>query len=137
LYPWTWHENNADLNNFEAISQRGKLFCPPILTKLILDREPDKVIDWVDRVTEFNFRRIIPGHLNNNLKSNPKEFKEAFGILISDPKAEKIVNQRPLADDLALLQKASDLLTSLNIVDVSKVCDGELARTIGRFSSQK
>lgn len=29
LYPWTWHDNDADLANFNAISQEGRLFCPP------------------------------------------------------------------------------------------------------------
>eukprot|EP00957_Ditylum_brightwellii_P004098 311468-Ditylum_brightwellii.AAC.1 len=49
LYPWTWHDNDADLTNFNAISQQGALFCPPILTKLILDREPVATLAWVDR----------------------------------------------------------------------------------------
>ncbi|EED94657.1 predicted protein, partial [Thalassiosira pseudonana CCMP1335] len=82
LYPWTWHDNDADLKNFNAISQNGKLFCPPILTKLILDREPQKTLDWVDRITRrFEFTHIIPGHLNNYVKANPKEFSRAFDPL--------------------------------------------------------
>jgi hypothetical protein len=136
LYPWTWHSGDADLKNFETISQSGKIFCPPILTKLILDREPERVLEWVEAVVKrFDFVRIIPGHLANNIRSSPKEFKEAFEILNSN--SERRVQQRPLAEDLALLQKASDLLTKLNIVDASRVCDGEPARTVGRFSSKK
>ena len=41
LYPWRWKENDADIENFESFAD-GKLFCPPILTKLILDREPER-----------------------------------------------------------------------------------------------
>lgn len=135
LYPWTWHSNNADLKNFEAISQNGKIFCPPILTKLILDREPQRVLEWVDKVaTRFNFVRILPGHLANNVMASPTEFREAFQVLNSN--SEKRGTQRPLAEDLALLQKASDLLTKLKIVDASKVCDGEPARIVGRFSDR-
>ncbi len=126
LYPWTWHSGDADLKNFEAISQSGKIFCPHIVTKLILDREPERVLEWVDAVVRrFNFVRILPGHLANNVMSSPKEFKEAFEILNSI--SERRGTQRPLAEDLALLQQASDLLTKLCVVDASKVCDSEPA----------
>jgi len=137
LYPWTWHDNDADLKNFKAISKDGALFCPPILTKLILDREPKGTLEWVDRVTKrFDFQRVIPCHLNNNVKAGPKEFYDAFDPLRSDPKTGNIKQQRALAEDLALLQKASDILTDFGVVDLSSVCDGEPARTVGRFASK-
>jgi len=136
LYPWTWHDNDADLKNFNAISQNGKLFCPPILTKLILDREPQKTLDWVDRITRrFEFTHIIPGHLNNYVKANPKEFSRAFDPLRSNPKEGKVYPQRVLAEDLALLQEASDLLTQFGVVAESDVCDLEPARQVGRFAT--
>lgn len=156
LYPWTWHDNDADLTNFNAISQQGKLFCPPILTKLILDREPARTLEWVDRITtRFNkFTHVIPGHLNNYVKTTPKEFSEAFDPLRSNPlmsggnanakkkkggsgsgSVGKIYPQRALAEDLALLQEASDLLTQFGVVAQSQVCDLEPARTVGRFAS--
>ena len=120
LYPWTWHDNNADLANFNAISQNGKLFCPPILTKLILDREPQKTLDWVDRITKrFGFTHVIPGHLNNYVKASPKEFSAAFDPLRSNPKNGKVYPQRALAEDLALLQEASDLLSKFGVVGES------------------
>mmetsp|Transcript_27879 Transcript_27879/g.41146 ORF Transcript_27879/g.41146 Transcript_27879/m.41146 type:complete len:511 (+) Transcript_27879:95-1627(+) len=130
LYPWTWPDD-SDIKNFKAISQGGKLFCPPILTKLILDREPRRTIAWVDSICKrFDFQRVIPSHLNNDVKAGPKEFSEAFDMLRSTP--EKIYPQRPLPEDLALLQKASDLLTNLRVVAPSQVCDGEPARQKGR-----
>ena len=117
LYPWTWHDNNADLANFNAISQNGKLFCPPILTKLILDREPQRTLDWVNRITtRFAFTHVIPGHLNNYVKTTPKEFSAAFDPLRSNPKSGKVYPQRALAEDLALLQEASDLLSKFGVV---------------------
>jgi hypothetical protein len=133
LYPWTWHANNVDQRSFDAISKKGALFCPPILTKLILDREPQRTIMWVDKVCQrFDFKRVIPGHLNNNLKAGPKEFSAAFDMLRSTP--GKRYPQRPLPEDLALLQKASDLLTKFGVVGPSQVCDGEPARQKGRFT---
>ena len=136
LYPWTWNGND-DARNFEAISQKGALFCPPILTKLILDREPQGTLEWVDRVCERfpDMQRIVPCHLNNNVRATAKDFSMAFEVLRSTPNDLKA--QRPLVEDLALLQKASDLLTDLNIVGPSLVCDGEEARIRGRFVSQK
>lgn len=137
LYPWTWHKNNADLRNFQVISNNGKIFCPPILTKLILDREPERTLEWANKVaSRFDFQRIIPCHLNNNIEASPADFLAAFEVLGNDPKSGTIKGQRPLAEDLALLQKASDVLTQLGIVDVSKVCDGEPARAVGRFATK-
>ena len=132
LYPWTWPADDADIASFRAISQDGAPFCPPILTKLILDREPKATIEWVDAVCRhFDFVRVIPGHLNNNLRVGPKEFSAAFDVLRSTP--QRVYPQRPLPEDLALLQKASDLLTKFGVVGPSQVCDGELARVQGRF----
>jgi len=136
LYPWKWHENNADLKNFNAISREGELFCPPILTKLILDREPDRTLSWVDRVcSRFAFQRIIPGHLNNNVMASPAQFRAAFDVLSSQP--DNLKKQRPLVEDLALLQEASDILSKFGVVGPSKVCDGELSRVDGRFAGLK
>lgn len=137
LYPWTWHDNDADLANFNAISKDGKLFCPPILTKLILDREPDKTLEWVDRIVQrFKFTHVIPGHLNNYVKANDKEFEEAFQPLRNNPKeGKKVYPQRALAEDLALLQEASDLLTEFGVVAASQICDLEPAREVGRFAA--
>eukprot|EP00804_Cyclotella_cryptica_P019775 CCRYP_009671-RA/>CCRYP_009671-RA protein AED:0.11 eAED:0.11 QI:107/1/1/1/1/1/5/328/561 len=136
LYPWTWHDNDADLANFNAISQSGKLFCPPILTKLILDREPEKTLEWVNRITQrFEFTHVIPAHLNNFVKAGPKEFSQAFDPLRSNPKNGNVFPQRALAEDLALLQEASDLLTKYGVVAESKVCDLEQARRVGRFAA--
>jgi hypothetical protein len=134
LYPWTWR-GNADQTNFEAISKNGAPFCPPILTKLILDREPQRTIEWVDTVSRrFDFKRVIPSHLNNNIKAGPKEFSTAFDMLRSMPPGKQPYPQRPLTEDLALLQKASDLLTRVGVVGPSQVCDGEPARKKGRFA---
>jgi len=136
LYPWTWNGSN-DQYNFDVISDSGKLFCPPILTKLILDREPSGTLAWVDRVCErfSDMQRVVPCHLNNDVKANAKEFYQAFDSLRSTP--SNPISQRPLPEDLALLQKASDLLTKLHVVGPSLVCDGEPARVRGRFASTR
>ena len=137
LYPWTWHGGDVDVANFDAISQGGKLFCPPILTKLILDREPERALEWVDRIVgRFDFTHVIPGHLNNYVKADKLEFAMAFDPLRSNARQRggRAFPQRALPEDLALLQEASDVLTQFGIVDPSRVCDLELARQVGRFA---
>jgi hypothetical protein len=134
LYPWSWR-GDSDQRNFDAISDKGRLFCPPILTKLILDREPVATLAWVDTVTKRwpDMRRVIPCHLNNNVRvKNSKEFYQAFEPLRGRPGNPR--SQRALGEDLALLQKASDLLTATGVVAPSLVCDGEPARQRGRFA---
>jgi hypothetical protein len=141
LYPWTWNANDADRVNFDAISQNGKLFCPPILTKLILDREPEATLAFVDHVTErfSDMKRIIPSHLNGDIRvKDSREFYDAFDPLRSRP--DNLRPQRALAEDLALLQNASDSLTRLGVVAPSLVCDQEPARGVNlldRFESRK
>lgn len=136
LYPWTWNGSN-DEYNFEVISDGGKLFCPPILTKLILDREPTRTLAWVDKVCQRfpDMQRIVPCHLNNDVRATAKDFSAAFDSLRST--STHPVPQRALPEDLALLQKASDLLTDLHVVSPSLVCDGEPARIRGRFAAKK
>ncbi|KAL3909901.1 MAG: hypothetical protein SGILL_007905, partial [Bacillariaceae sp.] len=79
LYPWTW-DGSSDERNFDAISENGALFCPPILTKLILDREREATLAWVDKVCQRfpDMQRIVPCHLNNNVKATAKDFSRAF-----------------------------------------------------------
>jgi hypothetical protein len=138
LYPWSWKDDTVDVPSFDAISQDGKLFCPPILTKLILDREPVATLAWVDRVTTRfgDMQRVVPCHLNNAVVrpdgNLAREFSEAFDPLRST--LENPQSQRALPQDLALLQQASDILTRYGVVSPSQVCDGEPARIVGRFA---
>ena len=152
LYPWSWNANNTDQVNFESTSQNGTLFCPPILTKLILDREPTATLEFIDRVCQrfATMKRIIPCHLNNDITvTDAHEFYHAFDMLRNRPTSTNLFGppppptlpppqqypQRALAEDLALLQKASDLLTQYNIIAPSLVGDGEPARQVGRFAT--
>ena len=82
LYPWEWIED--DLPNFRAL--QGGLLVAPILQKLIFNREPERVLDWVDKICSWKFTRIIPCHLSNDLKATPKEFRQAFDFLLEPVK---------------------------------------------------
>ena len=45
LYPWKWV---GDIDESFKGYGDGKLFVPPIMTKLILDREPAAVERWME-----------------------------------------------------------------------------------------
>ena len=77
LYPWAWVRD--DQPNFRAL--QGGLLVAPILQKLILNREPRRVLDWADEVSKWPFRRIIPCHLANDVKADGKAFRRAFSFL--------------------------------------------------------
>lgn len=53
----------------------------PILQVLLLNRDPEPVLDWADRVAQWPFRRVIPCHLANDVATTPQEFRKAFRFL--------------------------------------------------------
>jgi len=121
LYPWTWR-GDEDMKSFKALTNNGKMFCPPILTKLILDREPQRTLAWVDRVCDRfqGMKRVVPCHLNNDIKATSKDFYRAFDSLRC-PDAVGGKQRGPLEQDLQLLQDASDVLTKYGIVSPTEL----------------
>jgi len=83
LYPWTWVEDAEP--SFKALQQSGGnaagLLVAPVLRYLILDREPEAVLAWADRVANMGFSRVVPCHLANNVKASPSDFRRAFSFL--------------------------------------------------------
>jgi len=77
FYPWKWVED--DLPSFRAL--QGGLLVAPILQKLILNREPEKVLAWADAVSKWPIKRIIPCHLENDVRASSAEFRRAFNFL--------------------------------------------------------
>lgn len=57
----------------------------PILQVLLLNRDPEPVLDWADRVAKWPFKRIIPCHLANDIAATPKDFRKAFRFLEKSP----------------------------------------------------
>ena len=115
----------------------------PVLTELILNREPEKVLAFVEKVSKWPIRRIIPGHLNNNIIiNNSREFSNAFNFLrskktdrqqtipssnilslfLNKKKDEEVHNESELeANDLKLMRTLSDLFTKLGVIAPSKI----------------
>ena len=114
LYPWSWVRSEE--KNFKALERSG-LFVAPILSKLILDREPKKVLAWANDVSKWPIKRIIPCHYTNNIRAGGKDFKKAFDFLDSKKKS----SNSAMKEDLALLDGVSDVFTKLGVVAESKV----------------
>lgn len=77
FYPWEWVRDERP--NFKAL--QGGLLVAPILQKLILNREPKRVLEWADRVSKWPIKRIIPAHLSNDIKADGRMFRRAFNFL--------------------------------------------------------
>lgn len=100
VYPWDWIGD--DKVSFDAL--KGGLLVAPILQQLILNREPIEVLDFADKVAKWQFTRIIPAHLKNNLQYTGKDYRAAFSFL--EAKGTPRGLPKPLDIDMKLLRDA-------------------------------
>ena len=77
--PWRW-KSDWELS-FVQLRQNGRLLVAPILQTLILNRHPQEVMEWVEKVASWNFRQIIPCHFDVPIQASRDEFRQAFGFL--------------------------------------------------------
>jgi len=80
LYPWEWARDDSPAFN-GLRSGRAGLLCAPILQALILNRFPEELKEWVERVSRLKFKRIIPCHFANNVRASPADFVSAFDFI--------------------------------------------------------
>lgn len=84
LYPFEWNPKAA-AKSFNTLI-KPKLFVAPILRELILNREPETVLEWVDKLcTRFDFKVILPCHLEAKIQASPADFRAAFDFLYDQP----------------------------------------------------
>lgn len=66
--------------SFDQMSR--KLIVSPIVKTLVFSKVPEKVKDWVDRITkDWKFKRIIPCHFAAPINAGRPEFLAAFAFL--------------------------------------------------------
>ncbi len=122
LYPWKWKQNWKQ--SFDTLRGDGSLLVAPILQTLIFNREPREVLNWVDRVANWEFERIIPCHFDSPIKADPLQLKQAFAFLEKKLFVSGGVfgsGGRPLPEeDFSLLKKLEQRLTNRGIVPLSK-----------------
>lgn len=100
LYPFRWQGDW--MASFEALQGGGRPFVAPVLQTLIFNRGIDEVKQWVDRVSQWQFERVIPCHLAAPIDISPTEFRTAFDAVI---KPEQTGNSSLLAKDFTFLQE--------------------------------
>ena len=83
LFPFQWQENWQQC--FSALRRDGRLLVAPILQTLILNREPQATLHWVDKVASWNWQRIIPCHMDAPITAQPLQFCQAFSFLQQHP----------------------------------------------------
>jgi Domain of unknown function (DUF4336) len=79
LYPFQWQSGWEQ--SFTALRNNGRIFVAPILQALILNRDPKSTIEWVDRVSQWDFDRIISCHFDAPIAATPEKFRAAFNFL--------------------------------------------------------
>ena len=122
LYPWSWRRTEEP--NFKAL--QGGLLVAPILRKLILNREPDRVLRWVEKVSSWGFKRVIPAHFENNVPATGRDFQRAYAFLSESPgkRSKPVSGPAPLKEDYFLLDVLSDVFTKLSVVAPPQVVEG-------------
>jgi Domain of unknown function (DUF4336) len=110
LYPFRWQSGWT--GSFDMLRQNGRLLVAPILQTVILNRNPKGTIEWIDRVCEWDFERIIPCHFDAPIAAIPTDFRTAFDFL-EDP--TKLRACLPAAD-FRLIEQIEETLTWLRII---------------------
>lgn len=95
LFPFEWQPDWQ--KSFAALRGDGRLFVAPILQRLILNRNPRVVIDWADRVAQWDFEQIITCHMDAPISAGSNEFRAAFSFLEKNPQ-QPMVYPLPAAD---------------------------------------
>lgn len=98
--PFSWGED--EVRDFEVFSAGGKPTVLPII-QIILARGPDEVKRWLGIVTKWDFKRVVPMHLDAPLAVNPNEFEDAFQFVKSGKN-----EVRYCGEDVEFLRKAEE-----------------------------
>ena len=98
--PFSWGDD--EVKDFERFSAGGKPTVLPII-QIILARGPDEVQRWLDVVTKWNFKRVVPSHLDAPLALNPSQFEDAFAFVKSGKNEVRFCDE-----DVEFLRKAEE-----------------------------
>ena len=116
LFPFRWKYNWYE--SFQTLRGDGRIFVAPILQTLILNRDPQGVIAWADRVASWDFVRIVPCHFEAEIAATPKDFRQAFSFLEQNPQAPIA---KPLPEpDFEVLREINNLLQGSRIIRAAK-----------------
>jgi len=101
--PFSWGEDEE--KDFQVFSNGGKPTVLPII-QIILSRGPEEMRRWLGVVTKWDFKRVVPMHLDAPLDLTPSEFEDAFLFLKSGDYDYNRV--RFCDEDVEFLRKAEE-----------------------------
>ncbi len=116
LFPFKWRYDWYQ--SFEKLHGHGRIFVAPILQTLILNRDPQGVIAWADKVASWDFQRIIPCHFDNAIAATPNDFRQAFSFLEKNSQFPT-TNNLP-EEDFEILKQINQLLQGNRIIKEAK-----------------
>lgn len=99
LYPFRWRKDWQ--NTFQTLWGGGKVRVAPILQELILNREPEAVWQWVEKITSWPVENLIPCHFSAPVTTNGEQIRQAFSFLQKSPLDEELLPQ----EDRQILQR--------------------------------
>lgn len=107
LFPFRWQDNWKE--SFDALRGEGRPFVAPILQILILPQAPRQVLNWADKVANWDFHQIIPCHFDSLIKASPRQFRQAFTFLEKQPSVSEDLsakaNQSLLEKDFKFIRE--------------------------------
>ncbi|MBC7880451.1 MAG: DUF4336 domain-containing protein [Anaerolineae bacterium] len=113
LFPFNWRPDWQ--SSFATLSNNQALRVAPILQLLILNRAPQETRNWVDKISRWNFKQIIPCHFDAPIQAGSEQFRQAFAFL------EEGHPRDYCEHDLHLLHKIDRILTRLRLIPASKI----------------
>jgi Domain of unknown function (DUF4336) len=114
-FPFQWQDHWPQ--SFAALCGGGRPFVAPILQTLILNRDPQTTLAWVDRVARWDFQQIIPCHFQAPITTTPAAFRQAFAFLLprSQPQGGVLPDALLPDEDLTLLRQIDQQLIQRGI----------------------
>jgi hypothetical protein len=119
LYPFQWQPRWPE--TFSQLRGNNALRVAPILQTLILNRDPQRVLDWVETLAYWPVEQLIASHFAAPVASNPQQIRQAFAFLhhrlpptAQSPRA--LADPDPLPpEDLQTLQRIDQFLVRWRI----------------------
>ncbi|MEB3161332.1 MAG: DUF4336 domain-containing protein [Synechocystis sp.] len=124
LYPFHWQPQWQD--TFAKLQGQGQLRVAPILQELILNREPQRVLAWVESLAQWPIERLIACHFSAPVATHPQQIRQAFAFLQnSSTKTDHPFPDSPLLppEDLHILRRIDQFLVRWRITPPPTVRD--------------
>jgi len=110
--PFSWN-GNSEVRSFNAYSAGGKPTMYTII-QIILSRGPEEVQKWLDRVTRWDFERVVPAHLDAPLSIGPSQLTEVFQFAKTGRNEVRFCDE-----DVAFLRQAEEGFLNFSVYKTS------------------